>query len=83
MRKPFRRRLLTAGGDAITKLELLEGPRVTVLHNGIAVQNNVEIPRAPRAGLERGGFMRTMGPIMLQDHGDPVRYRNIWVRRLN
>jgi hypothetical protein len=63
--------------------ELLEGPRVTVLHNGIAVQNNVEIPRATRAGLERGGFMRTMGPIMLQYHGDPVRYRNIWVRRLS
>lgn len=63
--------------------EFLEGPRVTVLHNGIVVQNNVEIPRATRSSLQRGGFMRTMGPIMLQFHGDPVRYRNIWLRRLN
>jgi hypothetical protein len=60
---------------------LVSRARVTVLHNGIAIHNNREIPRPTRAGL--GGFMHTMGPIMLQYHGDPVRYRNIWVRRLN
>jgi hypothetical protein len=62
--------------------ELLSLPRVTVLHNGIAIHNHREIPRVTRAALP-GGFMRTMGPIMLQHHGDPVRYRNIWLRRLN
>ncbi|MHC4129449.1 MAG: 3-keto-disaccharide hydrolase [Planctomycetota bacterium] len=62
--------------------ELLSLPRVTVLHNGIAIHNHREVPRITRAALP-GGFMRTMGPIMLQYHGDPVRYRNIWVRRLN
>ena len=43
-------------------------PRLTVLHNGIKVHDNVELNRSPR----KGGFH-------FQDHGNPVRYRNIWV----
>ncbi len=57
--------------------------RETVFHNGVLVQNNVEltgptgwIGRVPyRAHPERM-------PIALQDHGNPVRFRNIWVREL-
>ncbi len=52
--------------------------RMTVLHNGVKIHDNVEIPvDNTRAGL--GGDPNTPGPIMLQDHGNPVQYRNIWL----
>ena len=60
--------------------ELLGNARVTVLHNGVVIHNNLELPRSTPGGFERGS--ETMGPILLQDHGDPIRYRNIWVRSL-
>ena len=44
---------------------------VTVLHNGVLVQNTVEVPGT--------AVECSLG---LQDHGNPVRYRNIWFRRL-
>lgn len=50
--------------------------RITVRHNGIVVHQDVELPAAD-AGAP-GEFVET-GPILLQDHGNPVRYRNIWV----
>jgi hypothetical protein len=43
-------------------------PRLTVYHNGIKIHDNVELNRNHR----KGGFH-------FQDHGNPVRYRNIWV----
>ncbi len=62
----------------------LETPAfITVLHNGVAVHNHVALlgatghrifpvytPHGPK------------GPLMLQAHGNPVRYRNIWIRQL-
>ncbi|MFM8273375.1 MAG: DUF1080 domain-containing protein [Gemmata sp.] len=45
--------------------------RITVLHNGIVAHHAVEF------GGKFGEFS-----ILLQDHGNPVRYRNIWVRKL-
>lgn len=51
--------------------------RVTVKHNGVVIQNNIELPGTTGgAKLKEDG---TPGPIHLQNHGNPVRYRNIWV----
>jgi hypothetical protein len=53
----------------------------TVLHNGVVVHNHTPLlgPMAFRA-LPRYQAHGPKGPILLQDHGNPVRYRNIWVR---
>jgi hypothetical protein len=52
--------------------------RVTVFQNGIKIQDNVNIPvDNTRAGM--GGDPCTAGPIMLQFHGNPVQYRNVWL----
>jgi hypothetical protein len=48
---------------------LFSAARVTVIHNGVVIQNNVYKAHGP-------------APIQLQNHGNPVRYRNIWIREL-
>lgn len=59
-------------------------PRVTVLHNGVLVQNNVSL-RGPTeyVGIPEY-FIKKHGPasLVLQDHGNPVAFRNIWIREL-
>jgi len=56
---------------------------VTVLHNGVLVQNHFELlgdtpyNRAPRYEPHPEKL-----PIRLQDHGNPVRFRNVWVREI-
>jgi hypothetical protein len=56
--------------------------RVTVVHNGIVVQNNTEIKGTSEyIGLPKN-IAHGDGPFILQDHGDLVSYRNIWVRKL-
>jgi hypothetical protein len=47
--------------------------RVTVLHNGVLVQNNVELSSRGAHGKK---------PLVLQDHSDLVSFRNIWIRPL-
>ncbi|MEE8155050.1 MAG: DUF1080 domain-containing protein, partial [Phycisphaerales bacterium] len=50
--------------------------RITVRHNGVLVHKDVRLTRPTGAGApERPGG----GPIVLQDHGNRVRFRNIWV----
>jgi len=55
---------------------------LTVIQNGILVQNNIEIRgTTPYIGLPKNPAHGD-GPLILQDHGNPVSYRNIWVREL-
>jgi len=51
---------------------------ITVFHNGVLVQDHVTIRGSTTASpiKEQPGD----GPLYLQDHGDLVRYRNIWLR---
>ena len=63
--------------------KLTRPARVTVLHNGVLVQDNVEAS-GPTAHGERPPYKPQPEklPLALQDHGNPVRYRNIWIREL-
>jgi hypothetical protein len=63
--------------------KLVRPARVTVLHNGVLVQDNVELT-GPTAHGERPPYKPTPEklPLGLQDHGNKVRYRNIWIREL-
>ena len=55
---------------------------VTVLQNGILVQNHTEIKGTTEyIGLPKN-IAHGKAPIKLQDHGDLVSYRNIWIREL-
>lgn len=60
--------------------EVTANGRLTVLHNGVVIHNNIELPHHTPGGI--GQDVVASGPLMLQDHGDPVRYRNIWIRDL-
>jgi hypothetical protein len=62
--------------------KVAEPPRVTVRQNGVLIHDDVKIvpPEGhhyTRAGMETDPC--TPGPIMLQDHGNPVQYRNVWL----
>ena len=63
--------------------KLLRPAHVTALHNGVLVHDNVELT-GPTAHGERPPYKPTPEklPLGLQDHGDLVRYRNIWIREL-
>jgi hypothetical protein len=51
---------------------------MTVYHNGVKIHEDVVIKvDNTRAGM--GGDPCKPGPIMLQFHGDPVQFRNVWL----
>ena len=54
-----------------------EPPRFTVIHNGVLIHRDVPVTGTTRASL--GDPPQVTGPILLQDHGNPVRDRNIWL----
>jgi hypothetical protein len=57
---------------------------VTVLHNGVVVHHATAYwgPTAHKEILPYTPEL-TKGPIALQDHSNPVRFRNVWIRALN
>jgi 3-keto-disaccharide hydrolase len=63
--------------------KLVSPVRMTVFHNGVLIQNNVQLT-GPTSWLERAPYQPhpEKQPICLQDHGNPVRFRNVWVREL-
>ncbi len=56
--------------------------KISVWHNGEPIHEGVEIPIDNTvSGL--GGDPSKPGPVHLQDHGNPVQYRNIWIQKLD
>lgn len=57
--------------------------RITVLHNGVVVQNNTTILGLTLyIGLHNYPEAHEDDVIRLQDHGNPTQFRNIWIRKL-
>ncbi len=63
--------------------KLTQPATVTLLFNGILAQDHVVLT-GPTDYMNRPPYKPTPAklPLMLQDHGQPVRYRNIWIREL-
>lgn len=60
-------------GDNLIKVE---NARVTVLYNGVVIHNNVIVKSKTGVGFPENP---SPGPVMLQDHGAKVQFRNIWI----
>ena len=73
----FHRPHFDAGG------RVTQPARMTVFHNGVLVHDNVEL-LGPTTHKVRTPYKAHPDklPLSLQDHGNPVRYRNIWLREL-
>ncbi len=65
----------TADGKSVTPGSF------TVLHNGVLIQDHIEVKGDATTAAKFSG-VAPKGPLILQDHGNPVRYRNIWIRKL-
>jgi hypothetical protein len=65
------------------EVKVLKPGYVTVIHNGVAVQNHFELQGGTYydkpASYEKHPVKQ---PIRLQNHGNPVKYRNIWIREI-
>lgn len=60
--------------------EIIEDGRLTVLLNGTVIHNNIILKSHTPGGITSNRVAE--GPLMLQDHGDKVRFRNVWFERL-
>lgn len=56
---------------------------VTVMHNGVLVQNHVEVQGKTEWIGAPSYKAHGCAPLQLQDHGNQVSFRNLWVRELN
>ena len=61
--------------------ERAEDGRITLLQNGIVVHNNFILPSVTPGGITENRRV-AKGPLMLQDHGNAVSFRNVWVMPL-
>ena len=75
--------------DIIFRKPIFKGKKVvrpatiTVLHNGILIQDYYELKGTTRHKLRSSYEVHAAKlPLRLQEHGDAVRYRNIWIREL-
>lgn len=55
----------------------IKNARITIKHNGVLIHDDLELPRGTPGGVS--GESKEAGPLFLQDHGNPVVFRNIWV----
>ena len=53
-----------------------DNARITVVHNGVTVHDNLELPQPTPGGV--AGEDATTGPLLLQDHHNEVKFKNIW-----
>ena len=56
--------------------EMLKNVRATVLQNGLVILNNVQLPGMTGANIDPA--VGEPGPLLLQDHGNHLKFRNIW-----
>jgi len=61
--------------------KVVQRARVTVIQNGLRIIDDAEISPTPGGGIDLAQGQD--GPILLQDHRNPVEFRNIWIRPLN
>lgn len=72
----FMRPLFDDNGNCVRKA------RITVYHNGVCIHNNLEIEGTTFHKKKAAYSPHGEGPIQLQDHGNPMGFRNIWIREL-
>lgn len=63
--------------------KLLRTARITLFHNGVLVQDRAELT-GPTDYMKRPPYRPhpEKMPLLLQDHGKPVKFRNIWIREI-
>ena len=71
---------ITFHAPTVENGKIVKPATISVVHNGIEIHKDVKIDHVTTAGV--GGPIKSPAPLMLQDHTNPVRYRNIWLVEL-
>jgi len=58
------------------KYKKVENARITIFHNGTIIHNNADIPNKTGAGRPESP---EPAPVLLQDHHNKVKFRNVWI----